>query len=129
MPDRQPDIAFFRSLEQSLHRPDIRRSRNAVGEWLADDFVEFGSSGSIYDKPTILDALAKEPIANSDAAIESDDFRMRVLSADAVLLTYRTVSRSSELGIERHALRSSIWQQIDGRWQMSFHQGTIVPNK
>ena len=125
----QPDIAFFRSLEQNLHRPDIRRSRDVVGQWLTDDFIEFGSSGSVYDKPTILDALAMEPVSGYEAAIESVDFAMRVLSDDAVLLTYRTISRSSELGVERHALRSSIWQQIDGHWQMSFHQGTIVPNK
>lgn len=129
MPDNQFDMAFFRSLEQSLHRPEVRRSRKAVGESLADDFIEFGSSGSVYDKPTILDALANEPASSSDMAIESSDYAMRILSNDAVLLTYRTVSRSSELGMERHALRSSIWQQIDGRWQMSFHQGTIVPNK
>ena len=129
MPDNQFDMAFFRSLEQSLHRPEVRRSRKAVGESLADDFIEFGSSGSVYDKPTILDALANEPASSSDMAIESSDYAMRILSDDAVLLTYRTVSRSSELGMERHALRSSIWQQIDGRWQMSFHQGTIVPNR
>lgn len=129
MSDTQLDVAFFRFLEQSLHRPDVRRSRNAVGEWLAEDFVEFGSSGSVYDKPTILNALAEEPTSSSDTAIESSDYAMRILSADAVLLTYRTVSRSSELGMERHALRSSIWQQIGGRRQMSFHQGTIVPNK
>lgn len=129
MPDNQFDMAFFRSLEQSLHRPEVRRSRKAVGESLADDFIEFGSSGSVYDKPTILDALANEPASSSDMAIESSDYAMRILSNDAVLLTYRTVSRSSELGMERHALRSSIWQQIDGRWQVSFHQGTIVPNK
>jgi len=23
-------------------------------------------------------------------------------------------------------LRSSIWQRIDGRWQMIFHQGTVT---
>lgn len=125
----EADIAFFRSLEQNPHRPDIGRSRDVVGQWLADDFIEFGSSGSVYDKPTILDALAMEPASGLEAAIESDDFAIRILSDDAVLLTYRTISRSSELGVERHALRSSIWQQIDGRWQMSFHQGTIVPNQ
>ncbi|MCG7503528.1 nuclear transport factor 2 family protein [Mesorhizobium retamae] len=75
----EPDIAFFRSLEQNLHCPDIRRSRDVVGQWLADDFIEFGSFGSVYDKPAILDALAKEPVSGFEPTIESDDFAMQVL--------------------------------------------------
>lgn len=37
----EADIAFFRSLEQNPHHPDIGRSRDVVGQWLADDFIEF----------------------------------------------------------------------------------------
>jgi hypothetical protein len=43
---------------------------------------------------------------------------------EVVLVTYRSVSRDPVSGKERHALRSSIWKLIDGRWQMTFHQGT-----
>jgi len=45
-------------LEQSLLRPKIRRSPAAVTALLADDFVEFGSSGRVYDNqpPRITNA-------------------------------------------------------------------------
>lgn len=35
---------FFRDLEESLFRPEIRASATALDGLLADDFVEFGSS-------------------------------------------------------------------------------------
>ena len=37
----------IRSLEEALHRPEIRRSRKAVEGLLAEGFVEFGSSGRV----------------------------------------------------------------------------------
>jgi len=47
-------------LETSLPKPDIRSSANNLDFLLADDFKEFGSSGEIYDKKTILERLQKD---------------------------------------------------------------------
>ena len=47
MPVSHADIDRFRALEQALHRPDVRGSREAVNAILADDFREFGSSGRV----------------------------------------------------------------------------------
>jgi hypothetical protein len=46
-----------------------------------------------------------------------------VISADAVLLTYRT-ERLADGKPPRHVLRSSIWKRTDAGWKMLFHQGT-----
>ncbi|WP_370676935.1 DUF4440 domain-containing protein [Pleomorphomonas sp. PLEO] len=56
------DVEFFRSLERTLHRPEVRRSPETVGALLADDFIEFGSSGTVYDKASIIEALGSGPI-------------------------------------------------------------------
>ncbi len=52
------------------------------------------------------------------------EFSARFLSEDVVLVTYRSVRRNPVSSMEWHSLRSSIWKLTDGRWQMTFHQGT-----
>ena len=38
----------LRTLEERLLQPDVRRSAQAVASLLADEFVEFGSSGRVF---------------------------------------------------------------------------------
>ena len=83
---------------------------------MADEFCEFGKSGRVYDKPAILKSLAAEPPGHP--LIESSEYVLTPISADAALLTYRSISAGAT------ALRSSLWIYRDARWQMLFHQGT-----
>lgn len=123
-----PDTEFFRRLEQTLHRPEVRRSPDAVRTLLADDFIEFGSSGRVYDKASIIEALTDEPMAEAALVPDVHDFAARTISPDHVLVTYRSSRPRSDGTVARTTLRSSIWKLIDGQWQMLFHQGTIVPS-
>ena len=127
MASHQHELEMFRTLEEKLHRPDTKHSLENVSALLADDFVEFGSSGGVYDKAETVGALAAEPVDEAAPAVRAYDYAIRSIAADAVLLTYRSVRTSA--GGERRALRSSIWKLIGGRWQMVFHQGTIIPGK
>lgn len=127
MSKTDPDMDFFRALEQKLHRPEVRRSADAVRALLADDFIEFGSSGKVYDKASIVEALAEESTAEAALIPEVHHFAVRSIAPDTVLVTYRSSRHRSDGTAERTTLRSSIWKLIDGRWQMLFHQGTIVP--
>jgi Domain of unknown function (DUF4440) len=54
---------MLRQLEERLLAPDVRGSPAAADARLGDDFVEFGSSGTVYDKASILAALQEEPRA------------------------------------------------------------------
>lgn len=121
-----PDLEFFRDLEVKLHRPEVRRSPEAVRALLADEFVEFGSSGRVYNKTSIIEALAEETTAEAALIPEVHHFAAQSLAPDVVLVTYRS-SRRTDGTARRTTLRSSIWKLIDGRWQMTFHQGTFVP--
>lgn len=109
---------FFRDLEESLLKPEVRASAATVDHLLADDFVEFGSSGQTFGKKDVMDALRSEPAMPRTLV----DFRAQQLAADVVLLTYRSI-RSEKSG-ERQFLRSSIWKSFGGQWRMVFHQGT-----
>jgi hypothetical protein len=113
----------LRTLEQRLLQPDVRRSARAIASLLADEFVEFGSSGRVFDKPQIIAALRDE----SPIERVLSDFRSTVLAPGVVLVTYRIARRTASDELPQHLLRSSIWKLIDGRWQMVFHQGTLSP--
>jgi hypothetical protein len=123
------DIEAFRQLEQDLHRPDLRSSREAVSARLADDFLEFGSSGCVYNKAVVIDALAEEAPADRITVPEVHDFTAKMIAPDAVLVLYRSVRRSEGAEPAKTTLRSSIWKRADGQWKMFFHQGTIVLNR
>jgi hypothetical protein len=113
----------LRTLEERLLQPDVRRSARTIASLLADEFVEFGSSGRVFDRPQIIAALRDEPPIERVLS----DFRSTVLAPGVVLVTYRIARRTAADESSQHLLRSSIWKLIDGRWQMVFHQGTLSP--
>ncbi|MFC3165419.1 DUF4440 domain-containing protein [Ciceribacter thiooxidans] len=117
-----PSLEEIQSLEEALHRPETRRSREAVGALLAEGFVEFGASGTVYDRAAVLDLLMQE--SGTEGELRTANYVLRPISNDAVLLTYET-ERSYRDGSRRCVLRSSVWKHDGLRWQMLFHQGTI----
>lgn len=96
-------VEDLRYLEERLLRLDVRKSAQAVADLLADEFMEFGSSGRIFDKQQIIAALQDElPIQRSLL-----DFKTVVLAPGVVLTTYRAVRRTTE-GQAIYTLVSSI---------------------
>lgn len=119
------DSAHFLELETSLHKREIRAFAEALSRLLAEDFVEFGSSGRVFNRPGIIQALGEE---EGDLRVTVENFAIKELAADVVLVTY-VASRSGEgqSSVVTRTLRSSIWKRVDGNWQMLFHQGTRIP--
>ena len=114
------DPELLRRLEERLLNPAIRKSGADVSNLLADEFIEFGSSGRVFGKQEIVDALRSEPPVQRSLT----DFGARSLAPNVVLVTYRVSRRDLDGQTVTGSLRSSIWKRIDGRWQMVFHQGT-----
>ncbi len=54
------DVQELQRLEEELLRPEVRRSPEKMAVLLADDFLEFGRSGRIYDKVNILETVAQQ---------------------------------------------------------------------
>jgi hypothetical protein len=104
-------------LEEDLLQPATRRSAEAIASLLASDFCEFGSSGRVFNRQQVIEALQKE----APARFSIRDFRVTLLAADAALVTYQAEQQASV------SLRSSVWVMRDARWQMLFHQGTACP--
>ena len=100
--------------------PIFRRDRRAVAELLSEDFREFGSSGRIWTKDSILEMLTSEEAFTTPTV---EDFQTQQLSPDTYLVTYRT-SRPNQDAPPSAALRSSIWTNRSDKWEILFHQGT-----
>jgi hypothetical protein len=113
-------LEHLRKLEESMAKPEIRRSPERLALLLADDFQEFGGSGRVFDKGQIIDALQNQPAVQ----LWLDEFQVKCLAPEIALVTYRGNCRFPGSDKVSHSLRSSIWRKRDGRWEVVFHQGT-----
>ncbi|KRE63256.1 ribonuclease H [Arthrobacter sp. Soil736] len=102
------------ALERELLRPDVRSDIGRTGVLLHPDFVEIGSAGRIWTRDAMMMTLEESP----GGPIELDVLGADRIGSDAILLTYRSYSRSGT------ALRSSLWVLDGGQWRLRFHQST-----
>ena len=112
-------VEELKRLEETLLRPEVRRSREKMSALLADDFIEYGRSGRVYDKAAILETADK----SFAGLLSLKEFSAKALAPSVALVRYATVLRRSD-GNEFRSLRSSIWTRTGQRWQLVFHQGT-----
>jgi hypothetical protein len=107
-------------LETLLHRQDVRADAQALRRLIAEDFFEFGVSGTVWTRETVIEALDGEAFSPREVS----DFRLTVLADDVALVTYRGHRVATPERPAVDSLRSSIWRLREGAWQMQFHQGT-----
>jgi hypothetical protein len=103
----------IRELEMRLLAPSVRAARAYLEPLISDDFVEFGSSGRVYDKSKTIAVLNTELEGRPEPPAVSE-LRVLMLGAGAALVTYRCGP----------SLRSSVWRREALGWRVVFHQGT-----
>jgi glyoxylase I family protein len=109
-------------LEQSHLRSGVRSSPESMRELLAEEFVEFGSSGRVFDRTAVMASISDQ----ADFGSRVDDFVVCRLVPDVALTTYRLSAWTESGGPVRVTLRSSVWVKRSGRWRLVFHQGTVA---
>lgn len=102
----------IRELEECLLKPDVRACAETLDRLVSNDFVEFGSSGRVYDKHDVIAQMLAAPAITVRLA----ELRVLAVSADVALATYHTGG----------SLRSSLWRREGEQWRILFHQGTPV---
>jgi len=102
------------ALELLMLDPAVRADRAEVERLLHPEFREFGTSGQVWERGSIIAALAEDPGPPARAS----DVEARVVAPDVVLVTY--VAEAAGL----RSLRSSLWVRDEGGWRALFHQGT-----
>ena len=110
----------LRQLEEQLLSPSGEVSVEPAA-LLADEFVEFGSSGKVYDKEQTVQTLGDAARARRSL----EDFKVVSVAEDVALVTYRATRYRAANESPINSLRSSVWRLSNGRWQMVFHQGTL----
>ena len=115
-------FAELYELEESLWRAKDRYSREKMEPVFSTDFFEFGRSGRTYNREQIMPTTK----SGGDIPIELPliDFKARWLAENVVQTTYISKVHYAD-GLEV-ANRSSIWSNLNGRWEIRFHQGTAV---
>jgi glyoxylase I family protein len=108
--------------DELLRLESALASRNPAGvdgglmSLIAEDFVEFGRSGSVWIARSIREVLEGPPAA----PVPIEAFEVAELGEGVVLATYLIPGPPA-------VNRSSIWVRRDGRWLLRFHQGTPRP--
>jgi len=117
----------LRRLEERLLNAHGRDCGPDVLDLLAEDFVEFGSSGRVFDRAAIVQAVRATPPPDSTRR-SLTDFRAVELAPGVALVTYRALRHEGRERREVRSLRSSIWKRspADGAWRMCFHHGTLT---
>jgi hypothetical protein len=113
----------IRRLEEQLLSEPVRRSEARLMDLLAPDFVEFGASGQIWDRVSVIGALTHA----QPARYKLLSFRAHFLTADVAHATYELQRFGNAGAPTAHSLRSSIWVRKEQRWRLTFHQGTLRP--
>jgi len=109
----------LQAMETEMRLPE-NRVPDVLSKLLAPEFVEFASSGRALTKSECLAAVQ----AQAPVSMTTSDFKVLMLADTVGLVTYR-VTRHGEQPVQ--SIRSSLWQQRAGTWQLVFHQGTVVP--
>ena len=111
-------------LEKDLLKPETRKSAEKISILLSDDFIEFSSSGNIYNynKDDVFDNDSN----SCEIKWEIKDFKIKRLSNDCILATYKVIKHNELRENMKYSLRSSIWKLFNGTWKMVFHQGTLT---
>ena len=122
-PDATDLAAQLQALEAALQSQAVRADSARLAALLADEFVEFGSSGMLWTRAATLADLPAEDFCPRSIS----DFHARLLADDVAFVTYRSQRHASGTRPASASLRSSLWKWRDGRWQMTFHQGTQIP--
>lgn len=121
MSTRAKDTATLKRLERRLQLPSVRTSREQLDLLLAGEFMEFGSSGAVYNKRQVIAELLANPENKLPRYATMQNTKVNWLADDLALMTYRSTKTNARTV---RANRCSIWKRIGGRWQMIFHQGT-----
>jgi hypothetical protein len=103
--------------ELALLDPRVRSSRQRVDALLHPDFHEFGASGRVWDRDSIM-AMLDETGPDGPPIVASRMKGVR-LAPDLVHLTFDTAAGG------RRAHRSSLWRRTERGWRIYFHQGTL----
>jgi glyoxylase I family protein len=113
--------------EMAIVAAQQRGDIGAVGNVLADEFCEIGSSGRMFSKLEILESIRQVKILHCSF----EQVRVLPIDDEHAIVTYVSNTKRRYQGEEATArtYRSSTWKKAAGEWRLIFHQGTPLATK
>ncbi|MET8375843.1 nuclear transport factor 2 family protein [Streptomyces microflavus] len=117
MSEPSPAVAAAIEGELRLLDPVVRASADLLASLLHPGFREIGTSGRLWNRETIIEALTAAD-APRPGPLTASRMQGVELCSDLVHLTFDTESK----GLRSH--RSSLWRLTGAGWRLYFHQAT-----
>jgi ketosteroid isomerase-like protein len=122
-----PGAAELIALAHAWDRAMVENDADAIGRFMADDWVIVGSDGGVGDKATFLELVRSGALSHD--VMESDDMHVRVYG-DTAVMTARGVSGGRYQGLAfRDVERTScVFVRQGGQWRCVLtHLSRITP--
>ena len=113
-------LAELAPREPIFHQRAFGSSREDLLQMTADDFWEIGASGKVYGREFVIANLLERYKTPEIENWSCSEFSVRLLSEGLYQLNYVLQQP------DRRTRRTTLWQRTDSRWQIVFHQGTVI---
>lgn len=115
-------------LEKEFGQAIIKNDAEAIGRFLADDWIIIDPDGGIIDKARFLDVIKSGALSHE--AMDSDDSRVRFYG-DTAVVTALTTTKGKFMGQEftTQERATDVFVKENGRWQCVVSQLTRFTKK
>ncbi|HEY4271268.1 MAG TPA: nuclear transport factor 2 family protein [Candidatus Udaeobacter sp.] len=115
-------------LEEEFTRAIVQNDPEAIGRFVADDWIIIGPDGRIIDKERFLGVIKSGALTHE--MMESDDIRVRVYG-DSAVVTALTRTKGKFMGedFSTQERATDVFVLLDGRWQCVLSQLTRFAKK
>jgi ribonuclease HI len=111
------------ALELALARRDETAIPGGYQSVLHDSVVEFGTSGRVWTRDEILEALNSGPRVD---AVTIEKFDVHIVRPGVFLVMYETTQTDPVTGLSSRQRRSSLWMREGDGFVLRFHQSTPI---
>jgi ketosteroid isomerase-like protein len=115
-------------LEKEFSQAIVKNDAEAVGRFLADDWMIIDPDGGVIDKARFLDVIKSGTLTHE--MMESDDTRVRIYRNTAIVTALTTTKgKYSGQAFTTKERATDVFIKRDGRWQCAFSQLTRFTGK
>lgn len=110
-------------LEKEFAEAVVKNDPEAIGRFVADDWIIIDADGGIVDKARFLGVVKSHDLTHE--IMESDDIRVRVYGDSAVVTTLtRTKGKFMRQDFSTQERSTDFFVKVDGRWKCVLTQLT-----
>jgi ketosteroid isomerase-like protein len=110
-------------LEKQFAAAIVKNDPEAIGRFVADDWIIINADGGIIEKARFLDVIKSGALTHE--MMESDDIRVRIYGESAVVTgLVRTKGKFMGQDFSTHERATDVFIKHDGRWRCVLSQLT-----